>query len=217
MSVPVIRNIQEIIPLTIQGEGYHVGRSCSFVRLFGCPVGCWFCDTGYAPSDRKQLSDLPKYSLPYNALRDQLKSNFVVISGGEPVYHPDLKLLLMKLIKDDFEVAIETSGAKDFEFTEFPQVWITLSPKAHVSQSSNPSVAEEYWARSNEIKLVISDVRDFEYYEELLDRASQLGTQIYLQPEWSKKKESAQIILKILEDKPHWKISFQVHKYLGLA
>ena len=84
-----------------------MGRSCSFIRLFGCPVGCWFCDTGYSPSDRKRLSDLPRYSLPYNTLRDQLKSKFVVISGGEPVYHPDLDLLLTKLIKDDFEVAIE--------------------------------------------------------------------------------------------------------------
>lgn len=216
MSFPVIKNIQEIIPLTIQGEGYHVGRSCSFIRLFGCPVGCWFCDTGYAPSDRKHLSDLPRYSLPYNTLRDQLKSKFVVISGGEPVYHPDLDLLLTTLIKDDFEVAIETSGAKKFKFEKFPRVWVTLSPKSHISQSLNQDVEESYWVRSNEIKLVISEASDFEYYEELLDQAFQLGTPIYLQPEWSKKEESTQIILKILERKPGWKISFQLHKDLDL-
>ena len=44
-------NIQETFQNTIQGEGYHSGRPCDFIRLYGCPVGCFFCDTGYASPD----------------------------------------------------------------------------------------------------------------------------------------------------------------------
>lgn len=42
-SIPVHETFQE----TIQGEGYWSGTPCDFIRLSGCPVGCWFCDTGY--------------------------------------------------------------------------------------------------------------------------------------------------------------------------
>ena len=78
-------NIQEIIPLTIQGEGYHTGLPCSFIRLFGCPVGCYFCDTGYASG-----SDLPSFKrLSFNEVVNQLRSKNVVITGGEPCVDPE--------------------------------------------------------------------------------------------------------------------------------
>ena len=30
---------------SLQGEGYHAGKSAYFVRLAGCKVGCSWCDT----------------------------------------------------------------------------------------------------------------------------------------------------------------------------
>ena len=32
---------------TVQGEGPHVGRLCTFVRLWGCNLHCRWCDTPY--------------------------------------------------------------------------------------------------------------------------------------------------------------------------
>ena len=207
MSVPVIRNIQEIIPLTIQGEGYHAGRSCCFIRLFGCPVGCWFCDTGYAPGDREDLNKLPRFSIDYESLREQLQSRYVVISGGEPLYHQDFEELLKRLVGDDFEVAVETSGAKAFPFEKFPQVWVTFSPKFHATDYLKDQQNQTFWTNSQEIKVVISEANDLEVYEQLLDQAAQLGIPIYLQPEWSKKLEATPLILQIVRQKPDWKIS----------
>ena len=37
-------NVQETFQSTLQGEGYNSGRVCDFIRLYGCPVGCFFCD-----------------------------------------------------------------------------------------------------------------------------------------------------------------------------
>ncbi|MBT6725791.1 MAG: radical SAM protein [Deltaproteobacteria bacterium] len=212
----VIKNIQEIIPLTIQGEGFHAGRSCSFIRLFGCPVGCWFCDTGYAPRDREDLNKLTRESIDYESLREQLQSRYVVISGGEPLYHQDFEELLERLVGDDFEVAVETSGAKAFPFEKFPQVWVTFSPKLHATEYLKDLLSPTFWSHSQEIKVVISRANDLEAYEQLLDQAAQHGIPIYLQPEWSKKGEATPLILKVLRHKPDWKISVQIHKYLQL-
>jgi organic radical activating enzyme len=40
--------IHETFQQTVQGEGHWVGLPVDFIRLAGCPVGCHFCDTGYA-------------------------------------------------------------------------------------------------------------------------------------------------------------------------
>ena len=147
----VIKHIQEIIPLTIQGEGFHAGRSCSFIRLFGCPVGCWFCDTGYAPGDREDLNILSRLSIDYESLRNKLQSRYVVISGGEPLLHQDFEGLLERLLEDNFEVAVETSGAKAFPFEKFSQVWVTFSPKLHATEYLKGRLSRTFWTHSKGI------------------------------------------------------------------
>ena len=212
----VIKNIQEIIPLTIQGEGFHAGRCCSFIRLFGCPVGCWFCDTGYAPGDRENLNKLPRLSIDYESLREQLQSRYVVISGGEPLFHQDFEELLERLLGDNFEVAVETSGGKAFPFEKFPQVWVTFSPKLHATDYLKGQPSPTFWTHSREIKVVISEPSDLNFYEDLLDQASASEIPVFLQPEWSNKLETTSLILQILQQRPDWKISVQLHKYLKL-
>ena len=201
-SLTVIKNIQEVIPLTIQGEGYHAGRSCSFIRIFGCPVGYRFCDTGYAPGDRENLDKLPRFSIDYESLREQLRSRYVVVSGGEPLFHQDFEELLERLLGDNFEVAVETSGAKAFPFEKFSQVWVTFSPKLHATDYLKGRLSPTFWTHSKEIKVVISENADWEIYEKLLDQVAQLGIPIYLQPEWSNKLETTPLILQILQQKP---------------
>ena len=203
--------------MTIQGEGFHAGRSCSFIRLFGCPVGCWFCDTGYAPRDLKDLKKLPRLSIDYKFLLERLQSRFVVISGGEPLYHQNFEELLERLLRDNFEVAVETSGARAFPFERFPQVWVTFSPKLHATDYLKDQHSPTFWTNSQEIKVVISKASDWKAYEQLLDQAAQRGILIYLQPEWSKQIEATPLILQILQQKPDWKISVQLHKYLRLS
>ena len=49
--------IHETFQSTVQGEGYWTGCLVDFIRLYGCPVGCPWCDTGYAD---------PRANLPSN-------------------------------------------------------------------------------------------------------------------------------------------------------
>ena len=145
-----------------------------------------------------------------------MQSRYVVVSGGEPLFHQDFEELLERLLGDNFEVAVETSGAKAFPFEKFSQVWVTFSPKLHATDYLKGQPSPTFWTHSKEIKVVISETADWEIYEKLLDQAAQLGIPIYLQPEWSNKLETTPLILQILQQKPDWKISVQLHKYLKL-
>jgi len=41
---------------SLQGEGYHAGKSAFFVRLAGCKVGCSWCDTKNSWDEKKYPS-----------------------------------------------------------------------------------------------------------------------------------------------------------------
>ena len=70
-----------------QGEGVHFGRSAYFIRTFGCPVKCTWCDSAgtwhpdYAPEN---IEKIPEKDLVQAA--KATKCDFVVITGGEPNY-----------------------------------------------------------------------------------------------------------------------------------
>ena len=92
--------------LTLQGEGYHTGRSAVFVRLGGCDVGCVWCDV-------KESWDVSKHPLKsLNEILDEVNkypTDFVVITGGEPSMH-DLTHFIQELKSHHKYIAIETAG-----------------------------------------------------------------------------------------------------------
>ena len=203
-------NIQETFQDTVQGEGYHSGRPCDFIRLYGCPVGCFFCDTGYAfPDGEWYRKQIPKEVRTIEELTNELISNYIVISGGEPFIHeklPDLCRFLHGLNKD---VGIETSGSywQDIPLDTF----VTLSPKEHISPKY--PVLDVFWQRANEFKLVISDGTELDYYREKLKNFEGF---LYLQPEYNDFDNSIQKTLTLLRLNDEFKLSLQTHKILNL-
>ena len=199
--------VHEFNPGTIQGEGTHAGRPADFLRLYGCPVGCWFCDTGYSAKD-KHGKDIQWKALEVEELIGALTTDLVVISGGEPFMDADLPALCQHLIGEGHEVAIETSGAKWRLLPE--SVWVTLSPKEHISPKW--PVIPTFWRRANEIKLIISDEADLEFYSPRFNHT----TPIFLQPEFSTHQESVGIIRKHLMKHPRYRLSLQTHKFINV-
>ncbi len=203
-------NVQETFQSTLQGEGHYAGRVADFIRLYGCPVGCFFCDTGYASPD----GDYYKKKLPKNVksvedLLAETKSKFIVISGGEPFIHKQLPLLCEYLIKHGKDVAIETSGCYWKEVPD--KVFITLSPKEHL----NPKfpVLDIMWKRANEVKLVISKMEDFDFYKKKMQ--SFKGYK-YLQPEYFEGNPTIQRTINLLQANDEFKLSLQTHKILNI-
>ena len=200
--------IHETFQKTIQGEGYHFGRLADFIRLSGCPVGCSFCDTGYSEQDDNG-KNAPRYQMTISDLLNELRSPLVVITGGEPFIHRDLPDLVDAIIETGRDLAIETSGS--FYQLVNDKAWITLSPKHHMN--SLYPVHAKIWARANEIKLVISDGTELDFYRENLLKKS---CPIFLQPEWNDKLNTLQTSLKLLESHPTYRLSIQAHKMIGM-
>ncbi|MEM9538110.1 MAG: 7-carboxy-7-deazaguanine synthase QueE [Cyanobacteria bacterium P01_E01_bin.42] len=197
-------SIHETFQETIQGEGYWIGSPCDFIRLYGCPVGCPWCDTGYADGGK----NIATKKREITDLLAELKSDRIVISGGEPFIQPNLKLLTEAILKTDRKVSIETSGCRWEKLSS--QVWITLSPKEHIN--SKFPVMPEFWQRANEVKIVIADGTEPYFYQQYLRE----NLPVFLQPEWSDRDRTIPLTLELLRAFPHARLSPQLHKYLQI-
>lgn len=187
---------------TIQGEGYHSGKSAFFLRIGGCDVGCHWCDVKeswnadlHPPTDIHKMID---QILDYPA-------KTVVVTGGEPLMW-NMQPLTDSLHNKGMSVHIETSGAYplsgDFD-------WICLSPK-----KNNPP-KEAIIPKANELKVIIHNMNDFKWAEQFASQCS-LTCKLYLQPEWSKAKEMMPEIVDYVMNNPKWNISLQSHKYMNI-
>jgi organic radical activating enzyme len=196
----------ETFQQTIQGEGYHQGRLVDFIRLAGCPVGCSFCDTGYSSSH----TFVDAFSVTFAQIVSELKSPMVVVSGGEPFIHKNLSDLCQALLNAGRQVSIETSGVI---YQEIPDaVWVTLSPKEHLGEEKR-KVASAMWARANEVKIVVSDGSEVEFYRQQLEQLKE--TPCSLQPEWETQKTSYPITIQLIKQ-TNYRLSVQLHKMLGM-
>ncbi|MBD1995193.1 7-carboxy-7-deazaguanine synthase QueE [Leptolyngbya sp. FACHB-541] len=197
--------IHETFQQTLQGEGFWAGTPVDFIRLSGCPVSCHFCDTGYADGGK----DTPRTMRSLDELIAELKSPFVVISGGEPFIHSNLPELVKALEFNGKRVAIETSGAFWQELPE--SVWVTVSPKEHISPKY--PVDERWWRRANEIKLVISSGQEVWFYRPKLAKTT---CSIFLQPEWGDREKTLPLVMDLLQRYTNCRLSLQLHKFLGI-
>lgn len=121
--------IQSIFP-TIQGEGPHAGTPAIFVRLGGCNLKCFWCDTDFESSQW-----VPFVNQVIHAIADLgnlCHTDLVVLTGGEP-FRQDISLLVKELLSLHYEVQIETNGIlwlDGFEkFLQRNKCTIVCSPK----------------------------------------------------------------------------------------
>ena len=187
---------------TIQGEGYHSGKSAFFLRIGGCDVGCHWCDVKeswnadlHPPTEIHKMID---QILAYPA-------KTVVVTGGEPLIW-NMQPLTDRLHNNGMSVHIETSGAYplsgDFD-------WICLSPK-----KNNPP-KDAIIPLTNELKIIIHNLNDFKWAEQYAAKCSS-NCKLYLQPEWSKVQEMMPHITDYVMKHPKWNVSLQTHKYMGI-
>lgn len=172
MSLPIHEQFH-----SFQGEGFHAGRSAYFVRTYGCPVHCPWCDsagTWHPDFKPDSIHRLEPKAIAEKAAAS--KAEFTVITGGEPSIH-NLQPLTDALHAVGQAVHLETSGAfrlqGDFD-------WITLSPKRwHPPRQEN-------CARANEFKIIVDTEDAIEEYCKLI-QTNTLSKRIpiWLNPEWS--------------------------------
>jgi 7-carboxy-7-deazaguanine synthase len=78
--------------LSIQGEGVHVGRPATFLRLSKCTRKCSWCDSSYHKEGREaSLNSLA-------TIIKHIDCNTVVVTGGEPLLQFDAIELLKRSV-----------------------------------------------------------------------------------------------------------------------
>lgn len=187
---------------TIQGEGKHTGTAAYFIRIGGCDIGCSWCDTKLS-----WQADLHKSESTENIIQNAIKTpaKVIVVTGGEPTKYP-LGMLCEYAKKNGLKTFLETSGV--YELTgEWD--WICLSPKPQKLPQAS------FFEKADELKVIISRDEDFAHAERCAGKFPKSDT-IFLQPEWSRRDEFTLKITEYIKKNPKWKLSVQLHKYLGI-
>lgn len=204
LSLPVVETFH-----SLQGEGFHAGRSAWFLRLAGCTVGCPWCDTKVswpaAAHPRRSLVELAAEGRQVAADG----AAFAVITGGEPLHH-DLGPLCDALELSGLPLHLETSGVDPLS-GRF--AWITLSPKRH-----RPPTAE-LLAACDELKVVVHEPADLDFAEAMAAAAGgaegSKAPHLLLQPGWDSE-PGRDLAVAHVRRHPRWRLSLQSHKWLGL-
>lgn len=210
---------------TIQGEGALSGMAAVFVRFAGCNL--WsgnpkdrerdamrndavcprWCDTDFERGDRVTLEALrSRVEAEYNGQK------LCVVTGGEPSLQLDVNVMQMLLSIFD-TVAIETNGLRSLPWlrhVDRSRVWVTISPKTS---------ADRVVLRGEEVKVVFPTGQDPESY-------AHLAPLHYVQPlALTKAAERGQSVIdrsaleqatKYVLAHPRWRLSYQLHKEIGL-
>lgn len=212
---------------TIQGEGSYTGIAAIFVRLQGCPVGCSWCDTKHTwqvkDTQRQPLGDIVIKNtesehwaeVSADALLNVFvtqgyQAKHVVITGGEPCMY-DLNPLCELLHNKGYTTQIETSGT--FEIKAPARTWVTVSPK--VNMAGGYKVLQSALDRANEIKHPIAMTKHVDELLQLLQRTDTSAKLIYLQP-ISQQQRATELAIAMCK-KHNWRLSVQVHKYIGIS
>lgn len=187
---------------SLQGEGYHTGEAAVFIRIGGCDVGCSWCDV--KESWDPELHPLTKVE-DIVAEVSAFPAPNVVVTGGEPLKY-DLGPLCSRLHEIGYKTFLETSGSEPLSGD---WNWICLSPKKHF-----PPLAEIY-PMAHELKMIIETEDDLDWAERNAEQVG-MSCKLFLQPEWSRRKEITPLIVDYIGSDPKWKLSLQVHKYIGI-
>jgi 7-carboxy-7-deazaguanine synthase (Cx14CxxC type) len=202
------------IYLTLQGEGFHAGRTAVFCRFTGCNLWsgrdedradatCNFCDTDFLGTNGPGGGAFPTtYGLADavdKAWGRRAGERWVVFTGGEPALQLDAELI-DAVRQRGFKAAVETNGTRSIPFAVD---WLCVSPKPG---------AELEIRRGDELKLIYPVPRLDPVAYEPLD-----FDHFFLQP-----LDDAHAVNNLSKaaayclEHPKWRVSLQRHKFIGI-
>ncbi|MDA1134526.1 MAG: 7-carboxy-7-deazaguanine synthase QueE [Proteobacteria bacterium] len=209
MLANTVIKINEIF-FSLQGESSRIGLPTVFIRLTGCPMRCNYCDTAYAFNGGENLT--------IHAILAKVasyKTQYITVTGGEPLAQRECLDLLTTLCDSSYEVSLETGGALSIKDVD-PRVKVILDIKT----PGSGEVKNYHWPNLNylkakdEIKLVITDHEDYLWAKNTIQEKNLLGNfDILFSPSFEQV-ESQDLAEWILKDQLPVRLQLQLHKIL---
>ena len=202
---------------SIQGESSDSGLPCIFIRLYGCPVGCSYCDQPQTPEQRKRIS----IDNIISQVRKFKGVNYVCITGGEPLIHKELLSLTWELMHLGYRVSIETSGCVPIEELSYRRSFkYVMDIKCPSSGVSEKNIFENLLRLQNndEVKFVVANREDYEYMRNVLKKYPTQAS-ILVSPMFDKDHKAvigSELVDWIIEDRLNVRLSIQLHKILNV-
>ncbi len=209
---------------TLQGEGLQAGRAAVLCRFEGCDRCCPFCDTDFTGIDgpgggsfdtpealAQHLSDLIS---AVSATRTP-SERYIIFTGGEPSLQLDDQLIAACHALD-LTLGIETNGGH-----RLPNGldWVCVSPKSWPIEQTEGDELKIVWPGG------LVEQRPGESNEALETRALALlpryealhFAHLFLQPEDGPNRDwNTASAVRVILQRPRWRLSLQQHKLLGL-
>jgi organic radical activating enzyme len=193
---------------SLQGEGVYTGTAAVFLRLSGCNMQCWFCDT----KGHEQGTEMTEEEIAERV--SQYPARHIVITGGEPTMQLNARLTRL-LHEKGFYIQIETNGALPLkDGTEVD--WITCSPKGNEIKIQRIDelkllFIKEYLEKYKEVKASQRCLQPLdEGGQEVQTLASQAGSSRFASS------RGVQEVISYIKEHPQWRLSLQTHKLINI-
>lgn len=205
-------NISEIFH-SIQGEGSRAGRPCVFIRMQGCELRCSWCDTPYA-LEIKETANLMDSDEILDAIANY-NCKLINLTGGEPLIHKNISILIDRLMQEGYEVTIETNGHADISIAESAVRIMDLKcPDSGMSKFNNYKNID-YISKKDEIKFVVASKSDFDWAVKKIDeyKLEDKAGYIFISPVFGKI-ELEELANLVTNSGKNIRMQLQMHKFI---
>lgn len=204
--------------LSIQGESTDTGLPTIFIRLYGCPIKCSYCDQPQTPADRHRasLANIMEQVKKYKGF------DRVCITGGEPLIQEDTMALVYELQYEGYNVSIETSGCFPIEVAGYKRSYrYIMDIKCPSSGVVHKNIYDNLLRLTpeDEVVFVIADRKDYDFMKHTLQKYPTLA-KVLLSPMFNPEGHAVighELVEWLLADKLNKvRVQIQLHKCLGV-
>lgn len=156
---------------TIEGESLHIGEPRILIRVGGCLVGCFNCDSSHTWGLKKSnLMTIPQIMAEVFKLSPV---QHVSVTGGEPMHFiPQVVTLAKELRSYGYKTNLETSGmildSEVFDYFDYVSLDIKTPSSKIILDEATINIIKHCWLSHSgaQLKAVITDSNDLNWIKD---------------------------------------------------